>query len=556
MIPLMLRFPLLPSPVCGRGLLVALLIQAALPAAPQTASQPAAGGYRIAGRVVNAVTGEPVRRATVAALAEDSSQIVRSVQSDADGGFVLESLPAGKYPLTASKRGFITAFYDEHDDFNSAIVTGDGQDTSHLVFRLSPGAVLRGVVTADGGDPVENAGVSLYKRQAASGEGAASGQVTPFETTTSDDTGAYEFSNLPAGEYLLAVMSSPWYAMHPPRSRASGGGNEEASPLDVVYPVTYYDSTTEEDSASPIVLGPGAREEADLSLHAVPALRLQVPVLQKENGIARPELRQTVFGVQVSNESAGFLDALQAGFVEFTGIAPGHYELMHGDPPRIVELDATSSQAIDATAGTPAVTVAGTLRTTSGAALPENVILTLEPVGGPGRSIMQTNARKGQFQFDAVAPGAWSLSALNQGNPLPVVTVSTGGAAIAGNQITVKDRPLSLLARVSGSLLRIKGFARNQGKGEAGAMIVLVPRQPSAYRALVRRDQSDSDGSFTLRDVPAGQYTVVAIEDGWRLDWARRDTMARYLPHGVAVTVPDRGEAVVSLPVPVPVQAR
>jgi 5-hydroxyisourate hydrolase-like protein (transthyretin family) len=551
----MRRFLSLHATVFRLGMLVALLMQAALPGAPQTASQPAAGRYRIAGRVVNTVTGEPVRRATVAALAEDSSQIVRSVQSDADGRFLLESLPAGKYPLTASKRGFITAFYDDHDDFNSAIVTGEDQDTGDLVFRLSPGAVLHGVVTADGGDPVENAGVSLYKRQAASADGATSGQVTPFETTTSDDTGAYEFSNLPAGEYLLAVVSSPWYAMHPPRTRA-GVGNEEASPLDVVYPVTYYDSTTDEESASPIALGPGAREEADLSLHAVPALRLQVPVIQKENGIARPELRQTVFGVQVSNESAGFLDALQTGFIEFTGIAPGHYELMHGDPPRIVELDATSSQAIDATAGTPAVTITGTLRTTSGAAPPENVILTLEPVGGPGRSIMQTNARKGQFQFDAVAPGTWSLSALNQGNALQVVTVSTGGAAIAGNQITVKDRPLTLFARVSESLLRIKGFARTEGKGEAGAMIVLVPRQPSAYAALVRRDQSDSDGSFTLRDVPAGQYTVIAIRDGWKLDWARRDTMARYLPSGVAVTVPDRGEGVVSLPVPVPVQAR
>ena len=32
---------------------------------------------------------------------------------------------------------------------------------------------------------------------------------------------------------------------------------------------------------------------------------------------------------------------------------------------------------------------------------------------------------------------------------------------------------------------------------------------------LIRRDQSDSDGSFALRDVVPGQYTVVAIQDGW-----------------------------------------
>jgi hypothetical protein len=87
-------------------------------------------------------------------------------------------------------------------------------------------------------------------------------------------------------------------------------------------------------------------------------------------------------------------------------------------------------------------------------------------------------------------------------------------------------------------------------------MIVLIPRQPSAYRALVRRDQSDSDGSFSLHDVPAGQYTVIAIEDGWKLDWTRRENLARFLAGGVAVTVGDRPGTVVRLSQPVAAQAR
>jgi hypothetical protein len=524
----------------------------------QTALPSATGPYRIAGRVVNATTGEPVRKATVTALSEEDSHIVRSVQSDGDGHFELPRMPAGKFPLTGSKRGFRTAFYDEHDDFNSAIVTGEGQDTSHLIFQLVPGSVLHGVVTADGGDPVENASVLLFQRQANAAHTEPGDQVKQVDATMTDDTGAYEFSNLAAGDYLVAVTAAPWYAMHPASSLSPKNISEESSELDVAYPVTFFDSTTEEDSASPISIAAGTREQADVNLRAVPALRLRVSSPRKSNGTGtiQPELRQMVFGTQVSSESVGPLDPTQSGTVEFNGIAPGRYQLTQGDPPRIVELDASSSQEVEPNTGTPAMTITGTLQIAGGAALPENVNLLLGPVGGRGRAAVQVNAHKGQFQFDAVAPGAWNLVASSPTQILPIVSLAAGEGVLAGSQFTIKDRPLSIVATLSLTLTRINGFARKEGKGTAGVMILLVPRQPSAYRALDRRDQSDSDGSFSLRDVPAGQYTVIAIEDGWKLDWNRRETIARYLPHGVAVTVSDKSGAIVHLSEPVPVQPR
>ncbi len=534
-----------------------LLAGAHLAARAEVTSRPATGPYRIAGRVVNGVTGEPVRRATVTVLAEEDREIVRSVHSDAEGRFSIERLPAGKYPLTASKRGFRAAFYDEHDEFNSAIVTGEGQDTANLEFRLVPGAVLHGVVTADGGDSAENASIILFKREADPAQAQGRSEIKEVDAATTDDTGAYEFPNLAAGDYFVAVTTSPWYAMHPQGGTARRNAANENSPLDVAYPVTFFDSTNDEASATPIVLAAGSREQADVILHAVPALHLQVAAPFKANGaaMARPELRQMIFGIQISAESAGFIDAMQSGVAEFNGVAPGRYELVQGDPPRISELDATTSQSVDPNTGTPAVSVSGLMRSSSGAALPENVTVLLEPVGRT-RATIPTNAHKGKFKFDAVPPGTWSLWTSSQGNNLPVVSVTTSETTIAGNQLTVRDRSLSVVANVSQSLSRVEGFTRKDGKGLAGAMIVLVPRQPSAYRALVRRDQSDSDGSFSLRDVPAGQYTVIAIEDGWKLDWTRRDNLARFLAGGVAVTVGDRPEAVVSLSQPVTVQAR
>jgi len=86
--------------------------------------------------------------------------------------------------------------------------------------------------------------------------------------------------------------------------------------------------------------------------------------------------------------------------------------------------------------------------------------------------------------------------------------------------------------------------------------VVLVPRELTALPALARRDQSDSDGSFSLRDVAPGQYTLVAIEDGWELDWAQPEVIARYLRAGIAVTVSDKPGKLQPLAEPVPVQTR
>jgi len=550
------------------GVVVLALAGSVVPA--QTASVAGPGPYRIAGKVVNAVTGDAVRRATVAVLAESDSHTIASVETDGEGHFALERLPAGKYQLTASKRGFRTAFYDEHEEFNSAVVTGAGQDTSGLVFRLVPGAVLHGVVTGDGGDPVEGAKVMLFERPqlpaASPGKGA---RITQVDAATTDDTGAYEFEGLPAGDYLLAVTAEPWFALH----HFAGDGRRQPGPdanadknaaLDVAYPVTFFDATTDDQAATRILLKEGGREEADISLHAVPALHMVVETPQKQDGsIARAELRQTIFGIETSAESARFLDAMKTGTVEFSGVAPGRYELLQGFPPRLAELDATDSGQVDASAGVPVFSVSGSLRngrsssSPQGAGLPEDITVSLKPLlGTVGRAPVQGTVMRGAFSFPSVPAGNWEMGVENGGVQLAILSISAGGQTQAGNRVIVKDKPLSLVVTLGLGGTRIEGFVRKSGKGVAGAMVVLVPKDPVLLRALARRDQSDSDGSFSLREVAPGHYSVVAIEDGWLLDWARPGGLAGYLARGIEVTVTDKSGKQVELSAAVPAQSR
>ena len=83
----------------------------------------------------------------------------------------------------------------------------------------------------------------------------------------------------------------------------------------------------------------------------------------------------------------------------------------------------------------------------------------------------------------------------------------------------------------------IEGIAKRAGKPFAGAMVVLVPKNPKADHDLFRRDQSDLDGTFSLRNVVAGSYTLLAIENGWDLDWSQPSVISAYLRHGRKIEV-------------------
>ena len=550
---------------------IAILMAAGVGSAAQTASVPAvqktqqgtSASYRIAGTVVNAATGEPVQRASVAALTEAGLGTVASVMTDNEGRFSLEGLAAAKYPLTASRRGFLTAFYDQHDEgFNTAIVTGEGQDTSSLVFRLSPGAAIHGLIAGDGGDPVEGAQVILFAKPHNNNPDA---RIAQAGRTMSDDTGAYEFDDLAPGEYLLAVKAEPWYALHPSAiDQRKRPASDSSAALDVAYPLTFFDSTTEESSATRIILSAGSREEANVNLHAVPALHLTIELPASDGPVVNAELRQSIFGTEVFSTglSVPMLNQSSTWENDFAGIAPGHYQLTQGTPPRNLELDATTSQQIDPGLGTPTVTVSGSLRSISGFAIPENLIVLLSPIdGAQSQAPLRARCTKGSFTFDAVPPGTWKLSTFTPGKTLSISSIFAGGQMQAGSALTVRDKPMQVQALVSLGDTRIEGFAREfaagkKGNGISGVMVVLVPQNPTAHGDQFRRDQSDSDGSFSLQDVAPGEYTVVAIEEGWGLDWARPEVIGRYRSTGIAVTVTESSGKLMRLSEGIPVQSR
>jgi Carboxypeptidase regulatory-like domain len=524
------------------------------------------GAYRISGTVVSATTGEPLDRASISLALSKNFSTVQSMQTGPDGHFIFDHLLAAKYALTGSHRGFITASYDEHEQYSTAIVTGEGLISENLVLRLTPDAVISGVVAEDSGDPVENARVSLYRQTHDSGIE----KIQIAGSANTDDAGAYEFSGLAPGDYFIAVSGRPWYADNNAseglvRVSAAPGTAQDVphSPLDLVYATTFYADVTNADDATPIPLKGGDRAQVNFALHPLPALHLQVHTPapddpRQANMISTPALAQQIFGTSEFTETNSRFIA--PGLTEIS-IAPGEYQIhLSGGPnapaERLTTVSITSDQVVDASAGQLMANITGKLAMASGEALPQNTIVSLTAFNGQNANGSPVN-KDGNFELANVPPGKYRLDGWINGKHLFVAKLAVTGAQVEDDRITIGNNPVMIAATVyADPNLEVTGFARKVGKPAPGSMIVLVPQDPADDRDLFRRDQSDSDGSFALLDVFPGKYTVIAIEDGWTLNWADPNVIAHYLGHGQSVTVTERNPKTTTLKEAVEVQPK
>src|SRR5271165_3269794 len=85
------------------------------------ASRPAAaGGYRIAGRVVSKSDGHPLDHAGVGVVDVKNRKNFQVMITSEDGRFMFQGLTAGKYSLEGRRKGYIGAAYDSHEQYATA----------------------------------------------------------------------------------------------------------------------------------------------------------------------------------------------------------------------------------------------------------------------------------------------------------------------------------------------------------------------------------------------------------------------------------------------------
>jgi hypothetical protein len=519
-----------------------------------------------------------------------------AADTDERGHFVLALPSDGNWALRAGARGYRSQAYDEHQGFFTSVVLSERVPTYDVVFRLAPDSSITGVILDEGSEPVRQAQISAF-RVLPPDAGGVQPAATRAGASMTDDRGRYELSSLAPGDYRISVQGRPWYAAAALMGGRPGGPDTLGldPSLDVVYPVTWFPGSTDEHSAGIVTLHDGESREADIQLVPIPSVHLHIAgqPLPTPGEDGRPRNIQVRYP-QVERVSNGggnvgpISNSVSSnGSLEVSGLSPGLYRIRtteaNGEPGPVtlLEVTANSSRYLDAaSAALSTATVTLKIEGPQGVeSLPivftdvndrENVFRSnaggrdgggfqggiMGGIAGPAPMVQSVapppppppggqRPQKGGSGSDSprrerpartieLPPGRYSVTQEGSAN-FSLSGLAWGTNEIAGRIVNVASGESTLTIRFSAGRASLGGVATLKGKPLVGGLTMLVPitiDQPGSIAEL-RRDQTNTDGSFDIPNIIPGQYILIAIDHGWNINWSDPSTLNHYLANGV-----------------------
>jgi Carboxypeptidase regulatory-like domain len=482
-------------------------------------------GNRVISGTVTGAGGQPLAGADLVLSESRRSGPFAETTTDDQGRFSFTALPDGRFELIGSHRGYSSSSYDEHGGVNTAIVTGENLDTTGLVLQLFPLASISGTVTEDSGDPVPGAEIHLYREDPLR---LNARQRTNF--ANADEMGNFEASELKPGVYYLCVTGVPWY--RPNRPIIENGADQPRSPLDVAYARSCYPDTPDPNATAPITVNAGDHIEVNLTLHAVPSIRVtfQIPKPEPNQGFRIPQLEQDIFGVKDFVQGAG--PAIGSPIesngdtmtVTISGLAPGQYDVElpenrpNPGPSRFGAISVSSSDlSVDTSTLQPGAAISGKVLMAGSGKPPESASISL--IGDGQDSVSGDQIQPdGTFHLSNAPPGNYEIRIYASEGLLAVSQLKINGAPSKSSTLHLGSDPVELTVVAGVPIASVTGSVVRDGKPASGVFVLLVPGDLEAGISAWIVNQSDSDGSFISERVPPGRYTAVAIDEGWKLD--------------------------------------
>ena len=553
-------------------MIVAFALTAVMMQAPvrDARPDPVAGTAAITGVVVTAdAQPRPLRRARVTINGTAMGPGRTAITAD-DGSFAFTGLSAGRYSLAAAKDGYVPMstgpLRSGQPPARIAVANGE---TQSVTLRLPRGAVITGVIVDVDGQPAAGMPVNALTRRYMGNQGERRYvSVTGASVASSDDRGMYRIYGLPAGEYVVATQ---------PRNLQVGLGATEVrtmsrgvvSDRSVTLAQVFHSGATDLGRATPVTVRAGEeRSGIDIQLQYVPVATVSGTVS------ARPGWDHVAVTMARADEVAGFEPVRSAhtgtdGRFTLNGVPPGRYRVM------------ASSRAA-ATAGAPMTMTPGAL----GVAMLEiavegeditNLALSLEPglviagrlvfettrpapaipamrtvvpvllgITGAGMPSPSLNIEGNTFRAEGIAPGPYRAVAALQGVRAPIGAWWLKSLVVSGRDLL--DAPLDLrqsvddaVATFADAASEVSGTVRDaQGNTATDAVIVAFSTDRTTWFFNSRRVASvrpDAQGRYAIRNLPPGEYRLLASADLEQMEWFDPTVLERLLPAATAITI-------------------
>jgi hypothetical protein len=507
-----------------------ILFAAVLGAQQAPASKPG----KLDGVVLNSVTNDPVKKATVT-LQGMGQRTNHSTVTDAAGHFHFDSVEPGKYMATANRDGYIPLQENMRNPWAKAITVAEEQEVKDVAVKLVPLAVVSGHVFDEDGDPVIRAQVQalryVYRR-------GGNKQLQPAGFATSNDLGEYQFLDLEPGRYYFLAAVQTRLSRLPPHTKSA---TPEQS-----YPDTFYPSALEAEQATVSQVAAGAQINGiDFHVHKAPAFHIRGKIVNGRTGepMRNAGLLVEAHGSTFPGGGARNARVQQDGTFDAPAVVSGSYTL-------ICQMDDVSvRQTIDVTdhdiddvalLANPPFEISGTIRLEGDPPPAERrgrmrVNLNAIEVGsGAGAEV---NA-DGSFALKTT-PGDYQIYASCDAGAY-VKSIRFGDQDLGGGKLNLTQQSSGALNIVCGADPgQIQGSVQNEnGEPAAQAMISLVPQgEHQGRQDLLYQLTSDENGKFEYRDVAPGDYKVFSWESNDQEMLLSAEFQKAFESRGAAVSI-------------------
>jgi len=476
--------------------------------------------YSLSGTVINAITGEPVRRAAVQVSGQSGSVTL----TDAGGHFVVEGLAEGNVFLKAMKPGF---YDDEGAHTLSARV---GKDAPAVVLKLIPWAVISGRVTTKDEQPLEGFQIRILAKQNVGGRLIWIDQ--PNRERTNED-GEFRVVGLQAGTYYIAVDQSTVTTLS-----QKGVPN----PREQIFAKVFYPGVSDLSAATPIEIVPGREAEANFTLLAEPMYQVSGTLTGPSNVVtglmfSRKAGDDADFTQAADLQDGKFQVKLPAGAYSVGGetrdgmevTTPGATVMIRSDEPDLqVPLNAAATIPVEIEKEQGA---AGSERKVPVQGMVPGLLMQLVPLSQSRRG---NNFWRGQAGIPNVAPGTYKLE-INSTGEWWVKSARSGGVDLLSDDLTVSEGGQSESIEVT---LR-DGAGTVTGSvtpaGDPGRVLVLLV-QPHGTKNIIHAART-MQGNFAIPGIPPGDYAILALDGGDRLEYADPEILNPYLSDAEHVSV-------------------